>query len=203
MSCTRVAKQVSWVHIDRWKHSAKSMHYTHRETPQRPKNNMRTHICNTKAHTCCCCRWSKSTGLISPLVSPLDPPSLTPPPSDWLLRLLTPFWLDGVVRMVSEADSTIITGTWGQKGVSQVEQNWPGQFQLLSDRTDQVGKLKLSWRRERENSVRIRAYTLSFLKRARGHAQTCPRGHKATPKADTFLCVSPCKCVCLWAYTMD
>lgn len=66
--------------------------------------------------TCCCCRCSKSTGLISPLVSPLDPPSLPPPPSDWLLRLLTPFWLDGVVRMVSEADSTIITGTYEERG---------------------------------------------------------------------------------------
>lgn len=82
--------------------------HTHTHTHARTHTHVRKH---THAHTCCCCRCSKSTGLISPLVSPLEPPSLPPPPSDWLLRLLIPFWLDGVVRMVSEADSTIITGT--------------------------------------------------------------------------------------------
>lgn len=69
--------------------------------------------------TCCCWKCRSSTGLISPLVSPLaapsrppapPPPPVPPPlPSGWLLRLLTPFWLEGVDRIVSEADSTIMT----------------------------------------------------------------------------------------------
>lgn len=74
----------------------------------------------TQTHTCCCWRCSKSTGLISPLASPLDPPSL-PPPSDWLVRLLTPFWLEDAVRMVSVADSTIITWHLSERGQRETE----------------------------------------------------------------------------------
>lgn len=63
--------------------------------------------------TCCCWKCRSSTGLSSPLLSPLAapsrPPPPPPPPSGWLLRLLTPFWPEGAERIVSEADSTIMT----------------------------------------------------------------------------------------------